>query len=96
MNEQRHYLVKITSHVAEKVVQIDGTDQDKMSEEHALVGKIAAGAVIAAMATGLSDEDNAVELIIEKLTRDAVEEKLIAYRSDNVSVLTPKVIKRKF
>lgn len=92
MDEQQHYLVKITSHVAEKVAEIDGTAQDKMSEEQsALVGKIAAGAVIAAMATGLSDEDNAVELIIEKLTRDAVEEKLIAHRSNNVTVLTPKV-----
>jgi hypothetical protein len=43
------------------------------------------------MATGLSDEADAVEKIIEKLTRDAVEEKLIAHRSDKVVVLQPKV-----
>lgn len=92
MDEQQHYLVKITAHVAEHVTNIDNIGEGKMSEEQSvLVGKISAAAVIAAMASGLSEEADAVEKIIAGLTRDVVEERLQAHRSSNVTVFTPKV-----
>ncbi|HCK32709.1 MAG: hypothetical protein CMH32_02645 [Micavibrio sp.] len=92
---EQHYLKTILSHVAKHVANIDGVEEEDLTQQqYSLISTIASTALLVSLNDGTAEQDNAVELILEKLTRDAVEEKLIAHRSDNVSVLPPKVRKK--
>lgn len=92
MSNQQHYLVRILNHVAGHVADIDSTPENELTEQqYSLISSIASAAVLRSLIDGTSEKENAVELIMENLTRDAVEEKLIAHRSDKVVVFQPKV-----